>query len=48
MPIRDMRAALDPASFVGRAPQQVDEFLREVVLPLLEGVEVVESEGIRV
>jgi len=48
VPIRDMRATLDPASFVGRAPQQVDEFLREVVSPLLEGAEVVEAEGVRV
>jgi len=27
---------LDPAAYVGRAPQQVDEFLGEVVAPLLE------------
>ena len=31
----DMRAAMDPHRFVGRAPQQVDEFLSEVVEPLL-------------
>jgi adenylosuccinate lyase len=31
----DLNAALDPARFVGRAPQQVDEFLAEVVDPLL-------------
>lgn len=30
----DLRAALDPAQFVGRAPQQVDEFIRDVVQPL--------------
>jgi adenylosuccinate lyase len=48
VPIRDMHAALDPASFVGRAPQQVDEFLREVAAPLLEGAEVVEPEEVRV
>jgi len=48
VPIREMRAALNPASFVGRAPQQVDEFLREVVAPLLEGAEVVEQEEVRV
>ena len=30
----DLRAALDPARFVGRAPQQVDEFLAEVVEPI--------------
>ena len=48
VPVREMRAALDPASFVGRAPQQVDEFLGEVVSPLLEGAEVVEAEEVRV
>lgn len=35
--IGDLREALDPARFVGRAPQQVDEFLAEVVDPLLHG-----------
>ena len=30
----DLAAALDPAQFVGRAPQQVDEFLAEVVEPI--------------
>jgi len=36
-PVRaaDLRAATDPARFVGRAPQQVDEFLAEVVDPIL-------------
>ena len=34
-----MREALDPAVFVGRAPQQVDDFLREVIGPLLKTVE---------
>ena len=48
VPIREMRAALDPASFVGRAPQQVDEFLAETVAPLLAGAEVVEPEEVRV
>src|SRR5438046_313843 len=42
--IRDMHRALDPAAFVGRAPEQVDEFLKEVVAPLLEGVDVAEVE----
>ena len=45
---RDMRDALDPAAFVGRAPQQVDEFLREVVEPLLTGADVHEAEEVRV
>jgi adenylosuccinate lyase len=31
----DLESALDPQRFVGRAPQQVDEFLDEVVEPLL-------------
>lgn len=52
VPLRDMRRALDPAAFVGRAPQQVDEFLAEVVAPLLkasEGAEAVEpAEPVRV
>lgn len=34
----DLRAALRPEQFVGRAPRQVDEFLDEVVAPLLAGV----------
>ena len=46
--MRCRTAALDPASLVGRAPQQVDEFLGEVVAPLLAGAEVVEPEEVRV
>ena len=30
----DLEAALDPAAFVGRAPQQVERFLAEVVEPI--------------
>ena len=48
VPLRDMQAALDPAAFVGRAPQQVDEFLREVVEPLLAGATVEAAEEVRV
>jgi adenylosuccinate lyase len=33
--IDDLRATLEPSRFVGRAPQQVEEFLTEVVAPLL-------------
>ena len=33
----DLSAAADPSRYVGRAPEQVDEFLREVVEPLLAG-----------
>jgi adenylosuccinate lyase len=32
----ELDALLDPARFVGRAPQQVREFLGEVVQPILE------------
>jgi len=48
VPLRDMQKALDPSEFVGRAPEQVDEFLREVVEPLLEGTDAVEVEEVRV
>ena len=30
----DLEAVLDPTQFVGRAPEQVDEFLAEVVAPI--------------
>ncbi|MEX0654691.1 MAG: adenylosuccinate lyase [Phycisphaeraceae bacterium] len=30
----DLAAVLDPAQFVGRAPQQVDQFLEEVIAPI--------------
>jgi adenylosuccinate lyase len=33
----ELEQAMDPARFVGRAPQQVDEFLEEVVEPILAG-----------
>src|SRR5207237_3081860 len=33
--VDDMSAALDPLRFIGRAPEQVDEFLSSVVEPLL-------------
>ena len=33
----ELEHAMDPSRFVGRAPQQVDEFLDEVVEPLLAG-----------
>lgn len=35
VPIDDLRTALDPRDFVGRAPQQVMEFLDETIAPLL-------------
>ncbi|PYP68829.1 MAG: adenylosuccinate lyase, partial [Gemmatimonadetes bacterium] len=33
--IDEMRLTLDPRRFIGRAPEQVAEFLSEVVEPLL-------------
>jgi adenylosuccinate lyase len=33
--VEDLQGALDPSQFVGRAPEQVDEFLNEVVRPVL-------------
>ena len=35
VPLDDLREAADPALFVGRAPEQVDEFLADVIDPLL-------------
>jgi adenylosuccinate lyase len=35
--LADMQSLLDPGRFIGRAPRQVDEFLAEVVEPLLAG-----------
>jgi adenylosuccinate lyase len=36
-PIKDeLDALLDPRSFIGRAPQQVDKFIKEWVAPALE------------
>lgn len=32
---KDIDAMVDPAQFVGRAPQQVEEFIKEEVDPLL-------------
>jgi adenylosuccinate lyase len=32
----DMQAALEPRQYVGRAPEQVDEFLRDVIAPIRE------------
>ena len=37
VPLDDLHETLEPARFVGRAPQQVDEFLAEVIDPLLAG-----------
>jgi adenylosuccinate lyase len=37
VPIGDLREALEPRRFVGRSAEQVDEFLDEIVEPLLAG-----------
>ncbi len=48
VPPAEMAALLDPLGFTGRAREQVDEFLREVVDPLLSGAANAEREAIRV
>jgi len=35
VPLEDLQALADPSRFTGRAPQQVDDFLGEVIEPLL-------------
>jgi adenylosuccinate lyase len=40
VPMDDLRDALDASRFVGRAPEQVDEFVAEVVDPILHGAPV--------
>ena len=37
VPVADLEDALDASRFVGRAPQQVDEFLDQIVAPVLAG-----------
>ena len=32
----DLKKTMDPARYVGRAPKQVEEFLEEVIGPILE------------
>jgi len=38
VPVAELARTLAPAAFVGRAPEQVDEFLREVIDPLVAGL----------
>ena len=40
VPMDDLRDALDASRFVGRAPEQVDDFVAEVVDPILHGAPV--------
>jgi adenylosuccinate lyase len=35
--LKDLQGTIDPKRFVGRAPEQVDEFLRDVITPLFAG-----------
>jgi adenylosuccinate lyase len=42
---REIDDAADPLSFIGRAPQQVDEFLAETLAPVLAGADVTPAEG---
>jgi len=48
VPADEMHALLDPLNFIGRAREQVDEFLTEVVEPLLRGAPPAEREDVRV
>jgi adenylosuccinate lyase len=41
----EIEDAADPRSFVGRAPEQVEEFLSEVLAPLLAGAEASPADG---
>ena len=36
MTLDELKAAMDPSKYVGRAPYQVDVFLKETVNPVLE------------
>ena len=42
VPLDDLREALEPARFIGRSAAQVDEFLDEIVEPLLAGTPAVD------
>ena len=36
VPQEEIEAILDPANFTGRSEEQVEEFLRDVIRPVLE------------
>ena len=45
-PIKDdLESLLEPSSFIGRAPEQVDGFLKNWVVPALEDPELKEAVG---
>lgn len=48
--VAELRDVVDARQFVGRAPEQVDEFLEQVIDPILAGVPaaVVDTELLRV
>ncbi len=50
VPIGDLQSATDASRFVGRAPEQVDDFLAEVIQPILDsaGDDVIGREEVRV
>ena len=50
VPIADLQSATDASRFVGRAPEQVDEFLSEVIRPIVDsaGDDVIGREEVRV
>lgn len=48
VPIGDLHDTLDPRRFIGRAPEQVDDFLGEEVRPLLDAADETATEPIRV
>lgn len=45
VPVAELRAELDPASYTGRAPQQVAEFVEEYLRPLLARARPLASEA---
>jgi len=42
---KDLDTLLDPSSFIGRAPEQVDAFLKNWVQPVLEDKEISDAIG---
>ena len=50
VPVADLRSVVDPLRFVGRAPEQVDDFLAGVIRPILDaaGEAAVAREEVRV
>ena len=37
MTLNELNKTMDPARYVGRAPQQVDAYLKNVIQPMLDG-----------